>query len=947
MVKTLSGAMSTENEVLSKPVMFGKYCLLERISVGGMAEVFKAKQFGVEGFERLLAVKRILDTIAEDEVFIKMFIDEAKIAGQLNHPNIAQIFDLGQHDGSYFIALEYVSGKDLRTLWERMVDIGEGGDIFMSCHIIMKVCEALQYAHAKKDAAGNDLNIVHRDISPQNILISHEGDVKIIDFGIAKAQGKSSQTQVGILKGKFSYMSPEQVRGLHVDHRADIFSLGIVLYELLTARRLFLGDSDFDTLEKIRKVEMSPPTLYNPHIPRELEDIVLKSLAKNSEERYQSGSEFHDALERFMRNQSSYYGAKDLAQYMKAAFVADIELERKKLDYYRTINAETLGSAGAAAANASLTTSASHQPVMGSDPFAEDPETQIYGRGGPASLSSFAEINPASEFGAPSQEPASTGGQYAEGPLSFAGGPASIQPTSAAPSHDALFATAAASSSADVMGVDLNKPLDDEDDPTIEWDRIGLAGLSPPPSPTAPAPPPSPEPAIKPPEPAMVAPVRPAPAPAPLADEEPPSLMEARHSHRSSTGLIVALVALIMVMVIGGIAAVYFLPRLLEADKVQIRLKVADAERISVTIDGKVAYSGPNQREITVADLDPGERQITISADGYEPATDKLTLQPGGDYEIPIKLKASDAPADGAKLLVKVEPKDATITLDGKKLDGAPPLTAPVKAGKYILIFKKDGFLDEIRELTVADGATETVDVTMRPARVKLEVTSDPVGADVAVYEREADDERTRQLVKSGKTPLALPDLDARKVYDVEVYRDGFERWKQTFTPGVKASEAMASKLVEKDDKAEPVVAAKDDKPNDKNNPDKATAADRKRKDLERRRKAEEDRKRKERLLAEKNRNNGGNNGGGNNGGNKTVENKPPVDNSPGYVAIGAKPQARIILDGRDIGYTPKAKIPLPPGRHRAVLKMESIGVTKTYSFTIKPGATHMIQGRP
>lgn len=332
----------SEPGILPNPIPFGQYYLLERINVGGMAEVYKAKAFGEEGFERILAVKKILASIAEDEAFINMFIDEAKIAGQLNHPNIAQIFDLGKVDGSYFIALEYIGGKDLKTIFERARRLGEKVSVPRVCYTIMKVCEGLAHAHHKKDAQGQDLSIVHRDVSPQNVLISYEGEVKIIDFGIAKASGKTSQTQVGILKGKFSYMSPEQVRGLHVDNRSDIFSLGIVLYELLTLERLFLGDSDFDTLEKIRKVEMSPPSLYNPHIPKELEDIVLKALAKSPEDRFQTSYEFAEALERFMRNQGFYFTNKDLGGYMKEAFNADIEFENKKIEYYRSLNLQPI-----------------------------------------------------------------------------------------------------------------------------------------------------------------------------------------------------------------------------------------------------------------------------------------------------------------------------------------------------------------------------------------------------------------------------------------------------------------------------------------------------------------------------------------------------------------------------------------------------------------------------
>ena len=337
-----SGDKTKDHGVLPVPVPFGKYYLLEKVATGGMAEVFKAKAFGVEGFERLLAVKRILGAIAEDTEFISMFIDEAKIAGRLNHANIAQIFDLGKADGSYFIAMEYISGLDCRGLFERYRRLGKKIGVDMACYIAMKVCEGLDYAHNKTDSLSNPLNIVHRDISPQNVLVSYEGEVKVIDFGIAKAAGKSTQTQVGILKGKFSYMSPEQVRGLTLDRRSDLFSLNIVLYELLTLERLFLGESDFETLEKIRKVEVAPPTLYNPHIPKELEDIVLRGLAKDPNQRYQTAHEMQQALQKFMFNQSLYFTNKDLASTLQEVADDELALERQKQEYYQTLDIETI-----------------------------------------------------------------------------------------------------------------------------------------------------------------------------------------------------------------------------------------------------------------------------------------------------------------------------------------------------------------------------------------------------------------------------------------------------------------------------------------------------------------------------------------------------------------------------------------------------------------------------
>src|SRR5262245_32671643 len=305
-----------------------------------MAEVYRAKAFGVEGFERLVAVKRILPNIAEDKEFIRMFIEEAKLAVQLNHANIAQIFDLGVVDGSYYIALEHVHGRDLRATYHRCRGMGEPMAVAQACFVVMKVCEGLDYAHNKRDASGRELHLVHRDVSPQNILISFEGEVKLIDFGIAKAAGKGSKTQAGILKGKFGYMSPEQVRGIPIDRRSDVFSCGIVLYELLSGERLFVGESDFSTLEKVRNVEILPPSTYNRRIPDELERIVLKALSKDPEDRYQNAIDLHDELQAFVYTAGEFYSRKDLAGWMKKTFGKEIEEETAKLEGYRQLKPE-------------------------------------------------------------------------------------------------------------------------------------------------------------------------------------------------------------------------------------------------------------------------------------------------------------------------------------------------------------------------------------------------------------------------------------------------------------------------------------------------------------------------------------------------------------------------------------------------------------------------------
>ncbi|MBS2021571.1 MAG: protein kinase [Deltaproteobacteria bacterium] len=316
---------------MRQTVKFGKYLLLERIAVGGMAEVFVAKAFGVEGFERLLAIKKILPTMGEDAEFNTMFVDEARIAVQLSHANIVQVLDLGKHDDSLYIAMEYISGRDVRQLMERFRKRGRPLPVPQACTVVGKICEALDYAHRKRDAAGRPLGIVHRDVSPQNVLVSYEGDVKLIDFGIAKAESRLQRTQAGILKGKFSYMSPEQVRGQPIDHRSDVFAVGVLLWEMLCGEKLFTGDSDFAVLEKVRNGSVPSPRTIVPDLPEALEKVVMRALSADPNTRYQWASELHDALVRFTLIGDYVYGARQLSEWMREEFHAEFEKEQARL----------------------------------------------------------------------------------------------------------------------------------------------------------------------------------------------------------------------------------------------------------------------------------------------------------------------------------------------------------------------------------------------------------------------------------------------------------------------------------------------------------------------------------------------------------------------------------------------------------------------------------------
>jgi tRNA A-37 threonylcarbamoyl transferase component Bud32 len=307
---------------LAGDVTYGPYRLLEKVAVGGMAEVFRAKRSGVEGFEKVVAVKRILSHLSDNKEFVDMFIDEAKMVAGLAHPNIVQIFDLGKIEKSYYIAMEYVRGRDLRTILRRGRDRNLRVPLDLTTFVVSRVCSALEYAHRAKDETGRPMMIVHRDISPQNILISFEGDVKLTDFGIAKAATKASITDRGALRGKLLYMSPEQAWGKPIDRRSDIFSLGIVFYEMLTDQKPFLGNSEMSILEMVRECKVAPPSSLNPRIPEKLERVVMKSLERDPEVRYQDGAEMHRDLERVLHERQPPTAA-GLARFLELLFEQD------------------------------------------------------------------------------------------------------------------------------------------------------------------------------------------------------------------------------------------------------------------------------------------------------------------------------------------------------------------------------------------------------------------------------------------------------------------------------------------------------------------------------------------------------------------------------------------------------------------------------------------------
>ncbi len=307
---------------------FGRYELLRRIATGGMAEIYLARADGPEGFEKHLVVKLILPHLAESEEFVDMFLHEARVAVRLNHPNIVQILDLGEAEGAYFIAMEYVHGEDVRRVWRRSVEAQRPIPVPLACRIACEAAAGLDYAHRAVDSTGRPLQIIHRDISPQNLLVSFEGAVKVADFGIARAADRVGHTRSGVVKGKYSYMSPEQAAGKKIDQRTDQFALGVVLHELLTRRRLFKRPTEIETLHAVAECKVLPPSEVDPRVPKALDAIVLTALARRPQDRYPDLSALRQALEDWLLSERQLGSTAHLKAYLSTLYAERLERER-------------------------------------------------------------------------------------------------------------------------------------------------------------------------------------------------------------------------------------------------------------------------------------------------------------------------------------------------------------------------------------------------------------------------------------------------------------------------------------------------------------------------------------------------------------------------------------------------------------------------------------------
>ncbi len=309
--------------------MQARYTILERLGGGGQAEVFRGVAESMQGYKKIVAIKRVLPHLSTNEVFAAMFLDEARLSLFLQHANVVQVFDISRaEDETFFLVMEYVDGCDLKALIDRQTRRNRRVELAQAIYIILECCKALHYAHGfEHPETGEPLHIVHRDISPPNIMVSKNGEVKVVDFGLAKASSQVEITDQGVVKGKFAYLSPEAASGLPVDHRTDIFALGILLWEMFTGRRLFYADSPYATVEKVRQAKVPSITADNPDVEPELDAIVRKALALDPDDRYQDAADLADDLSQYLYSRGMKVTARDLAAFVRETRA---DLERQK-----------------------------------------------------------------------------------------------------------------------------------------------------------------------------------------------------------------------------------------------------------------------------------------------------------------------------------------------------------------------------------------------------------------------------------------------------------------------------------------------------------------------------------------------------------------------------------------------------------------------------------------
>ncbi len=892
---------------MRQPVPFGKYVLLERISVGGMAEVFKAKSFGVEGFEKILAIKRILPSMAEDADFIQMFIDEAKIAGQLNHANICQIFELGRVDDAHFIAMEFVWGKDLLQIQNRFRRMKQTMPFPMAAFCVAKMCEGLDYAHKKKDAAGKTLGIIHRDVSPQNVLVSYDGEVKVIDFGIAKAASRSTKTQAGVLKGKFGYMSPEQVRGLPLDRRSDIFAIATILYELLTAERLFLGESDFATLEKVRNVDVPKPSQTVPGCPPEIEKIILRGLARDAEDRYQWASEMQADLQAWLATLQPAFGMKPLSAWMREQFSAEMKREGQVLDEQRRMSAD---GAPAVVARARPTIAPGGIPPVAVGPVRRPtPSPTAQHSTVDLSVDDLVTEDESDVVEDLEMDLIEEGGEEIKGE-------ATMISTELPPEVKAVLAAqgdAAAAAGGEV-------PAELPSQKTMILDGAGpLPGVAPPGGGELPAqktmiladlpglaPLPSQStvmlesPAYPPPPRAtgMMAPIAVQTAANPATSHVSSPQFRPVASPRSTLARDLLTGVAVAVAVLGAVLGVLLYLGRHSVQHGTLVVTVTPAAAATVAVDGVEKGAISPGAALTVRDLIAGQHQVQVKSESGSYDQD-VVITANDVAVVSASIKLAEAPNATGRFKLDLGGDGATVWIDGAQLEeGAWKEQIPLRTGRsHEFRITKAGFEDVKFTVTLKAGEEQSRAVTFTPATGHLEVTTEPPGAEVGVNGKVA-----------GVTPLKVDDLDVTKDARVTIRKSGYSAITKYVSFKQDNHQVFNLKLSSGSGSSPSSASPADDSP-------MAPVAD---KSSHQAKPAPGD-------------------------DDELAPTKPAADEGhgagvgdSGFLVANTQPWAKVLIDGKDTGKTtpiaPRSKIPLKPGKHVVTF----IANDKKYDFDVQ-----------
>lgn len=781
---------------------FGPYELIQRISVGGMAEVFQAMH---RDTSRVVALKRILPNVAEDDEFIALFFDEARIASQLQHDNIAKILDFGRVDSSHYIALEYVDGVPLRTIFDRAASHKEPLPIEVAVQIIAEVARGLGYAHDRVDARGKPLGIVHRDVSPQNVLVSYSGQVKLIDFGIAKAAGKLTRTQAGSIKGKMGYMAPEQVAGKDIDRRSDIFALGICLWEALTLQRLFQAQNEYLVIQQIRSSEIAAPSSVSPLVPPELDRIDLKALAKDPKERYANAQEFEADLRAFARSIQATTDASRIAAFMARMFPAETAQRTSALQHQESprmsdkagSDLDVFDGLAKKSASPSVPPQRPAPPPPGAPPGSRQktllglpppnlppPPSRASRPGGP--------FPPPSGPRPPSRPPPSQGRPKSLPPLPPP--PASSrQPFPAAPSQKAQPSRppppAPLPKPPPAAAAPVDMDWDDDDEKTAIFDKQAaneapatalLRSAPPPPGPAPPAAsarlgggaaalvsgsggaaPSMPRPVLGPTQrpTSPQAPTIPASLPVPVAPR--------------STGRTIALVLIGLL----GIGLVVAMVMLAMPSKGSLVVTVAGPgnkpiDSLQVFVDGVQRCQASPCR---VPNLKPGTRMVRVIAAGYQQTADRaVSVEKGSEADLNLTLAPE---SEGTGIKVAAKGSGLRLSVDGKDVGPLPQELNNMKPGDHVInISGSDRYAPFEKHVTVRDNQMLTVKPKLKVIKglAHIELGDNAKGARVLLVS--GNDRRPIP-----KLPMNL-DIATNQPWTIVATKKGYQKFEQKLT---------------------------------------------------------------------------------------------------------------------------------------------------------------------